>query len=81
MRQVDMNPDPASVARLEGIAALAKAQHHSEGSCEIDEHPVISEGDDNGAYVQAWMWVDFADTEYDKEKEKNEDATDPTVSA
>lgn len=28
-----------------------------EGTCEIDENAKISNGDDDGAYVQAWVWV------------------------
>lgn len=36
-----------------------------EGELEIDENAVISSGDDNGAYVQAWLWVDFAGTDLD----------------
>lgn len=27
----------------------------------------ISEGSDNGAWVRAWVWVDFSDTVLDKE--------------
>ena len=27
----------------------------------------ISEGDDNGAWVRAWVWVDFGGTDLDKE--------------
>jgi len=29
---------------------------------------LISEGDDNGAYVMAWVWVDFSLTPLDKEE-------------
>lgn len=82
--QVDMNPDPEAVARLERIVALAKEQHEIEGKCEIDDNATVSEGSDNGAYVQAWVWVSFEDTELSKsenDEEENEDATDPTVSA
>lgn len=35
---------------------------------DIDDSPIISEGDDNGAYVQAWIWAPFAGTELDKEE-------------
>jgi hypothetical protein len=34
---------------------------------------ITSEGDDNGSWVLAWVWVDFADTEFDKEAEEVED--------
>ena len=30
----------------------------SEGTLEVDEDACVSEGDDSGAYVQAWLWVD-----------------------
>ncbi len=51
------------------IIALAHEQHNTsskEGELEIDDDAKISEGDDNGAYVQAWVWVSFADTELNK---------------
>jgi len=40
-----------------------------EGELEIDENAVISYGGDNGAYVQAWLWVDFSGTPLDEEAE------------
>ena len=52
------------------IIKLAKAQHNTdskEGELEIDAEALLSEGDDNGTYVAAWVWVDFAGTEFDKE--------------
>lgn len=48
------------------ISALAVQQHHRDGECEVDDDPIVSEGEDNGAYVQAWVWVDFAGTDLDK---------------
>ena len=30
------------------------------------------EGNDNGCYVAAWVWIDFADTKFDKEKGNHE---------
>jgi hypothetical protein len=39
-----------------------------DGQLELDRHSaVVSEGFDNGAYVQVWAWVPFAGTELDKE--------------
>jgi len=55
--------------RKQAIIAMAREQHHSDGEVEIDDDPEISEGEDNGCYVQAWVWVSFADTKYDKEGE------------
>ena len=36
--------------------ALAKAQYHEDGVCEVDDHAAVSLSDE-GAYVQAWVWV------------------------
>jgi len=53
--------------RNSSIIALARDEYHREGECEIDDNAVVSEGDDNGAYVSAWVWVSFIDTEFDKD--------------
>lgn len=56
--------------RNEQIIALARKQWHKDGQIEVDEGGLsserVSEGDDNGAYVQAWVWVDFSSTSLDK---------------
>ena len=55
------------------IMELAREQCAQEGVVEIDDSAQVSEGEDNGCYVQAWVWVDFSDTDFDKEREeKNE---------
>lgn len=41
------------------IREMAKEAYQREGTLEIDSNAVVSRGDDNGAYVQAWVWVDF----------------------
>ncbi len=66
------HPDafPAEAARHAAIVQLAKDEHQDEGTCEIDEGAVLSEGDANGCYVQAWVWVSFAGTDFDKEPEE-----------
>ena len=33
-----------------------------EGELEIDDNAVVSFAGENGAYVQAWLWVDFTGT-------------------
>lgn len=38
-----------------------------DGELELDQNAKISEGDDNGAYIQTWMWVSFDDTDLDKD--------------
>jgi len=40
----------------------------SDGEIEIETTAKISEGDDNGAFIQGWIWVDFAGTGLDKNK-------------
>lgn len=63
-----VEPDDAEeAAHWDAIRALAKDEHEREGDLEIDEDAVVSEGDDNGAYVQCWKWVEFAGTPLDKE--------------
>lgn len=70
-----MNSTPSqeqdSVQRATRIVEMAYEQHNKEGEVEVSlEHdPVnmLSEGDDNGCYVRAWVWVDFEGTEFDKE--------------
>ena len=46
---------------------LATEQYHRDGSVEIDDNAVVSNGDDDGAYVAAWVWV------YDSNHESEED--------
>ena len=53
--------------RVQAIIKMAKDEHEIEGEVEIDDNAVVSEGDDNGAYVAAWVWVSFCDTPLDKE--------------
>jgi hypothetical protein len=45
-----------------------------DGEFECDNY-IISEGDDNGAYVMGWRWVDFSGSDFDKRttEEKEED--------
>lgn len=45
------------------LAFAQAAQEHSmlsEGALEVDASAIVSEGDDDGAYVSAWLWVDTA---------------------
>lgn len=51
------------------IVALAREQHERDGEIEFDDPVIVSEGEDNGAYVQAWIWVDFSGTPLDKSEE------------
>jgi hypothetical protein len=47
--------------RRQAIMQLAE-KFDKEGELELDKKAVISEGDDNGAYVQMWQWVPFGNT-------------------
>ena len=60
-------PRMTKKARRAAILELARERHVSEGVLEIDDNAKLSEGDDNGTYVQAWVWVDFIGTQFDKE--------------
>jgi hypothetical protein len=71
----------ADVIRAQDIVNLAKERWDSENInvCDINVlcHPAhieenVSEGDDNGAWVKAWLWVSFENTPFDK-PEENED--------
>lgn len=62
-----MSPDT-----LDAYRAAARRLHRDPGVIEIDDDaPVsISEDDDNpdGAYVQAWIWIDRTDTDIEEEQ-------------
>lgn len=51
--------------RDKAIASIAELDHAEEGEIEFDG-ALVSEGDDNGAYVLAWVWADFHETALDK---------------
>ncbi len=52
--------------RRQKILELGRATLAREGELEFDDDAIASEGDDNGAYLQAWVWVDFGSTNLDK---------------
>ena len=41
----------------------ARKLYHQDGQIEIDSDARVSMGDDNGAYVQAWVWVPLNEEE------------------
>jgi hypothetical protein len=63
---------PEEAARRLAIIDLAHDQHCSE-EIDIDGDSRISDGDDNGCYVSAWLWVDFSDTPFDKGDDEDDD--------
>ena len=50
------------------IVKLAREKLEKEGELEISPEAEVSDGDDNGCYVAAWVWMPFGGTEFDKEK-------------
>ena len=58
----------AADVRRRAIIEIAREQKQKEGFLEIDDGAQVSEGDDNGCYVAAWVWVEFAGTRFDKVK-------------
>lgn len=56
-----------SVPDDDQIRAMAQARYGDEGALEIDDGAVVSISEDQkgprGAYVQAWVWVDFPSEE------------------
>jgi len=64
--------------RQRRIAARARLRLTHEGELEIDDRTVISEADDNGSYVMAWVWLDFAGVPgLDKELDKGTETGAP----
>lgn len=68
----DWSPIKKPVPTRQRILALARETMSlplRDGELEMDLDAKVSEGDDNGAYIQTWMWVSFHDTYLDKESE------------
>lgn len=59
--------EPARRLRENWIRRKAIKTLHQDSDLEIDHNAVISEGDDNGAYVLAWTWFSFDGTKFDKD--------------
>jgi hypothetical protein len=47
----------------EWFRARAKELYHEEGEVEVECNALVSRGDDEGAYVEAWVWVPLQDEE------------------
>lgn len=50
--------EPTNTITDEQYRMQARSQYGLEGCIEIDDTALVSRGDDPGAYVQAWVWVD-----------------------
>jgi hypothetical protein len=68
MRAIAVVQKYGTLIRADRIRELAVEEYHDDGTIEIDPNAKVSEGNENGAYVQAWVWVDFAGTDLDREK-------------
>ena len=44
---------------LDQYRAAAKGRWNDEGLIEVDDKAPVSRSEDGGAYVQAWVWVDY----------------------
>lgn len=49
----------------EAYIEAARCEYQREGAIEIDDHAKISRGNDDGAYVAAWVWVAHTRTQED----------------
>lgn len=56
VEQLD-EPDPEAAR----YRAFAQGYLQRDGDLEFDDNAVVSMGDDPGAYVQGWKWVDRSD--------------------
>ena len=45
----------------------AKELYHDEGEIEVDDNALVSAGDGDGAYVQAWVWVPSEEEQIESE--------------
>lgn len=66
--EIDALVDRLKTCRSEQVQPIAEAYREyasehltDEGAVEIDDNALVSLGDDPGAYVMAWVWVDNAD--------------------
>jgi hypothetical protein len=48
---------PGTQANNARLRDLARDAHQEDGTCEIDGDAQVSLSSDDGAYVQAWVWV------------------------
>ena len=46
------------MSEQERYRLAAKRIYHDPGDIEVDDEALVSISPENGAYVQAWVWVD-----------------------
>lgn len=70
-------PDLSAAAeerRLAIIDLVSDLPHvDNDGEVEVDGDARLSEGDDNGCYVSAWVWCPFTGTQFDKGDDEDDD--------
>jgi hypothetical protein len=60
--------------------ALAIEHHQKDGELEIDDEAIVSISEDDGAYIQAWIWVELPhEDEEDNDHSTQEEIIFPTV--
>lgn len=62
------------------VIAMVRDEYMEDGLIDIDDDAVISRGDEPGAYVMAWVWVDFR-SNVDDEQEAIDTATSEDILA
>jgi hypothetical protein len=58
---IEVVQSPADPILDEAFREAATNEYADEGRIEIDSDAVVSHGDDDGAYVAVWVWVDRSD--------------------
>jgi hypothetical protein len=53
----------------------AKELYHEEGEIEVDSDARVANGDDDGAYVAAWVWVPLDEEQREVDHPEGNSAT------
>ena len=69
-----MKPTKELTERENKILELALKQGGFDDDFELDENFCASEGEDNGAFIRCWLWIDFSETELDKESDDEDES-------
>lgn len=69
LKAKDAKAREAEILAVASQSSAFNCDHGVEMGDPNDAHVMVSEGDDNGAYVRAWVWVSFAGTSLDKDEE------------
>jgi hypothetical protein len=54
---VDKLPETPQDGEINGKYRAAAKQRQQDGELEVDENAAVSIGNDDGAYVQCWIWI------------------------